>query len=261
MTRVAALAIAAALSVAATAAQAAPGDAENRLRSGPILELLLKEAKPHHFVWGEGSQIVEEHVLLTSPVRMASHPGVCEYDSLDIAVRRSRPDGPADDIRKIETERRFALYAFLPRTDPTPHEAWERRCKALDSSPGEQFARFGSGDSEAYWLAGQVMQQLAKEARGPDAGPLAKACSDPRERCPRGGELTRLLTPQALVSAYFLEDAPASDRTVRLRFSVREPEAEHWWIATAEMRRDDQGTRPPQLVSVRFEKRATLWMH
>lgn len=241
------------------AAQAAPGDAENRMRSGQILELLLQKAQPHHFVWGEGSQIVEEHVLLTSPVRMASHPGICEYDSLDIAVRRTRPDGPADDIRKIESERKFAIYAFLPQTDPTPHDEWERRCKTLNSTPGEQFTRFGTGGSEAYWLAGQVIRQLAKEARGPDAGPLAKACSDPRERCPRGGELARLLTPEGLSSAYTL-DAP-NDRTVRLRFSLRAPEAEDWWIATADMDRGDQEAWPPRLVSVKFERGPQLWAH
>jgi hypothetical protein len=196
-----------------------------------------------------------ERAIVHTPVRASSEPGVCERDTLTVEAMSDA--GAPSAITGVLSEREYFLYAVQPRSEAANLADRERRCAAFPRD--EVFGRAILADGAwLAWVAGQVVEALRREARGPDAGPLAAACSGAPRACPSAAMLGKLLRFEQIGSATRGEVAGHDDQ-FQLSIYLSDDQYREAWLLVADLRRDaDDPSRAPRILTVRFRRQAII---
>ncbi|MBO9500229.1 hypothetical protein [Brevundimonas sp. A19_0] len=212
----------------------------------PSIDDVLRDFQANTEMWSGPSYLTGDGIGLRGETRMRASqnaPGVCEQDRFSISVGPDRGDG----IRRatqVVSRTTYALMAIEPkRGDGTPealHIAQDIACSQWGAG---RAAYIDAEDADTAWLAGQIIEALAVDARTGQRVPWD--CRNP-DRCPTRGEGLAVLELGDLTHVRATRDDCPNDHECRVLVLGGDIHSSDLWTLTVAL----SGLDPLRVVSV-----------
>ncbi|WP_226634948.1 hypothetical protein [Brevundimonas poindexterae] len=224
---------------------ATPAEAQEHTNE-PSIDDVLRAFQANTELWSGPSYQTGDGIGLRGETRMRASqnaPGVCEQDRFSISIGPDRGDG-IPRATQIVSRTIYALRAIEPkRRDGTAEARQIDQDIACSQWGAGRAAYIEAEDADTAWLAGQIIEALAVDARTGQRVPWD--CGNP-DRCPTRGEGLAVLELGDLTHVRATRDDCPNDHECRVLVLGGDIHSSDLWTLTVAL----SGLEPLRIVSV-----------